>query len=264
MKKMLSIGMAMIITISSVQIAFANTEKTFVSDPMDMFFESGIFVLEDKETLENGTDMYNIVIDGTKTEICRKITDEGNLYTFDDGQLTDEVLISTLGDVFLNGKRIEVLEKEIETSETSKAAISPRAYYETWETSNTDYSYGPYDKGGKAYRSTILLEQKIAQCTAAALAFTVVTALLGPAVGAGAARGVYDGMAEFQSWVIAYKPELASLYVEKRLWSNGRSDTNNGRIKYYYKGQIGYFPDSSFNVAKATSTFYAVQEITNH
>ena len=160
----------------------------------------------------------------------------------------------------MNGKIVRVVEEE--TSDQNSLAL--RAYIETWETSSTRYAPGPYNVGGVLQKSTVYLEQKVKNATLAGLAFVVVTAILGPLMGASAARGAYSGLEEAYEWAKAARPDLENFFIERRIWTNGKPDTASNPMKYYSWIEVKYYEDKDSNICRGDGSFYALQKITNH
>ena len=261
-EKMLAIGMAAVMTISSTSFAFAGQNKPVKSDDniIDLLVSSGIYDLKEEKRLTDGTKMYSITIDGVDTEITEKEATDGMVYTFDDGLLSNEVILTNSGDIFLDGKRVNVIEEGTEDIR----AISPRAYIETWETSSTPYAPGPYNVGGALKASTVDWDKKVNQVTLSALAFVVVTAILGPLEGVAAARGAYNGLAEAYDWLRAADPDATNLWVERRIWTNNKPNTSSNPMEYYSWIEVKYYKNKNSATAIGDGSFYGLQKITNH
>lgn len=262
MKKILAISMATVMAVSSTSFAFAGQDKTMKidGDIINLMISSGIYDLQEEVKLADGTKVYNIAIDGIDTKITEKNLLDGVLYTFDDGCLSNEVVLTDSGDIFLDGNKVNVIEEETKDVH----AIAPRAYIETWETSSTEYAPGPYNVGGALQSTTVDFEKKVNQITLSALAFVVVTSILGPAVGAAAAKGAYDGLADAYDWLKANDPEATNMYVKKRIWTNNKPDTSSTPMKYYYWIEVKYYQDKASSICRGDGSFYGLQKITNH
>lgn len=264
MKKIVAYGMTFIMTISSTSFAFAgqrNNMENLDQDTIDTLVASDVYDLNYVTKLADGTKKYSITIDNIQTDITKKKVENGVMYTFDDGYLTDEVLLTDSGDIVMNGKKVRVVEEE-ETS--NQYSLAPRAYIETWETSSTRYAPGPYNVGGALQKSTVYLEQKVKNATLAGLAFVVVTAILGPVAGVGAARGAYSGLEEAYEWAKAARPDLENFFIERRIWTNGKPDTASNPKKYYSWIEVKYYEDKDSNICRGDGSFYALQKITDH
>ena len=262
MKKMMVYVMTFIMVISSTSLAFAGQRnvKELTQSPIDVFLISDIYDLNYVDELADGRKKYSITIDDTQTDIIEEKIENGVMYTFDDGHLVDEVLLLDSGDIVMNGKIIRVVEEETMTQDFPV----PMAYIETWETSSTPYSPGPYNVGGALQKSTVYLEQKVKSATLAGLAFVVVTAILGPTTGAAAARGAYNGLEEAYEWAKASNPNLENFFIERRIWTNGKSDTTSTPMKYYYWIEVKYYENKDSKVCRGDGSFYGLQKITNH
>lgn len=258
MKKMVATGMALIMATSSTSFVLAGPNESI--NAVDKLIVSGVYDLNEVVELADGTKKYNITVDGIETDIMEKEMDEGIVYTFNDGCLIDEVVLTSAGDIILNGKTVKVTEEEI----VETRSISPRAYIETWETSSTPYASGPYNVGGALQKSTVELDQKINQVTLSALAMIVVTAILGPVSGVSAAKGAYAGLDEAYSWIKAANPDAENLYVERRIWTNGNPNTSSSPMEFYSWIEVNYYEDKDSTICRGEGSFYALQKITNH
>lgn len=222
---------------------------------------SGVSTLINKSTETTGAKNYTVETSGNLANIKKEAASNGVLYTVQEGDLLNQILITPSQDIYLDGKLVTI---STISQTASRAAITPMAYYESWDFDDTAFAPGPYTSNKMTTKTTVALGRKISQVSLSGVALIVCTAFGGPASGATAAAFTYSGLDEIYSWLDAYNPDASSLYIKKTTWSNGNPDLGSSTLKYYFKIKTEYYKDSKYKEYHSGGTLYGVQSIRNH
>lgn len=258
MKKLLSICMALIMSISSISIVFAKESQAEAK-------RLGATEILNVKTLDSGSKIYTAMYGDVQNLVTESKVANGTLYTFEQDDLKNELLITKDGKMYLDGDIVKVTMSCDNAVENKNDDAVARAYYEYWDISKTKFAPGSYVYNRQEYSYRLQLAKKFSQLTVGAIAGVVIGALFAnPTAGAVAAFKTYDGFAEFYDWMNAINPDQDTAYVRKIIWSNGNPNTNINPIESYFEVNTTYSDDEDFSSSEYSDNFYAIQYINNH
>ena len=212
---------------------------------------------------KSGEKHYTIEFPGHKTsEVTQKSVDEGELYTFTEGDLSDELLITPNGDMFVDGNKVEVtVETNGNEGFIENFAANPRAYYEHWGVSPDKFSSGQYTQGEFEEKIRVTIGKAIVDTTYGLFISIIFTNLF---VGAVVTVAFYAGLAYYYDYQADKNPDEQHAYVVRTKWTNGKEELGGNPIIYYYFVKMQYATDRKFINLMDGDEFYAKLSITNH
>ena len=251
MKKLVSIFLASIIAVTSVQVSFAN-EPQVQDTPFQI-----------KEEKINGNEGYSFTYNGVKNTIEIKEVDNGTLYICNDGENTNQLLFMDSGKILLDGTEVKITTRCIDEGNADISIPSPKAYYEIVETGKRAFAPGPYTTGGATYVSNIETEKDIKK-TSLGILISFIGGAFFPDANTYTSTGFSAGIEAFLSMIVDSQYEGKEFYYRRRIWSNGKPDLSGTPQKYYYKYEVTYSSNKSFTENTQDDSFYSVTKITNH
>ncbi|KXL54045.1 hypothetical protein CLNEO_01410 [Anaerotignum neopropionicum] len=261
MKRFFSIILSGIFVLSTVAPTFAS-EPTNNINMVENMINCGASRLINESTEKSGVENYTIETAGVLANIKKEPVSNGDLYTVHEGELTNEILITPIGEIYLDGNLVTF---STTSQATATSDITTRSYYESWDYNDRAFAPGPYTSNEITKKTTVRLEQKISQLSLSVIAGIVAAGLFKDmSVGVAAGLLSYKGLAEYYDWLNAFDPEASCLYIKKTTWTNGNPDLGSSTLKYYFKITTEYYKDSKYKDYHSGGTIYALQSINNH
>jgi hypothetical protein len=142
MKRFFSIILSGIFVLSTVVPTFAS-ETTNNIDMIENMINCGASTLINESTEKSGVENYTIETAGVLANVKKEPVSNGDLYTVHEGELTNEVLITPNGEIYLDGNLVTI---STSSQATARSTITTRSYYEYWEfDEDTPFAPGPYN-----------------------------------------------------------------------------------------------------------------------
>ena len=274
MKKLISILLASIMVISSSLPVLASEKPVNQNNLIENMVIAGVSEVIEEKTISKDKKLY--VLD--TADVIAKVTEEdvatGTLYTFEEGNITNEVLYQDNGDIYLDGNLVEItVEDSVENTVSSE--IMPRAYYEYWEIGDDPFSgrESSYNQDERESKVRAALGEAISDIALTTFASIVLGAVVGMKYGAvagaaGTVAGVISGagLAIYHEYQRMNNPSQTVAYIRKTTWTKGSHDLTSSPLKYYYKIRTEYSYDYNFPEEAITSTdeFFGMHCIVNH
>lgn len=261
MKKMVCISMALIMMFSTVSIAFAEERQPPKFNPVVM----GATEILNVETINANEKTYVAMYDDIKNIVTEKNVENGVLYTFEQGDLLDELLVTNDGSLYLDGNKIEIREISNNASNPQTYSnISPRAFYDYWEYGNSPFASGSYTYARQQNMVLAEFGRAITAITAGTFATAIIVAIY---PGAAAAVGKIEAIssAVFYEIIRQTDPTATSAYLKRTKWHNNNPDLSSSPLKYYYKVNIiGCYDAKGQEETSYNVTNYAIYNVVNH
>ncbi|WP_312071733.1 hypothetical protein [Anaerotignum propionicum] len=272
MKKFVSVLLTCILTFSLTMPCYAEKQQDNVDGSLIdlMVSDAGTTVLTEQE-LQKGIKTYTIKTTGVLANVQEEEVEDGVLYTFVEGNLKNELLVTPEYDMYLDGNLVTV---KVETENENAGVISPRAYYEYWKVSDSPFASGSYTTGKSTQKISLSLNEAFRDIAYSTLVGMVIGAAVGMVYGgsvgatAGTVTGAISagGLAIYREYMRRNNPEQSVAYLRRTFTTNGKPNTTSSPLEYYYKILVEYSYDYNFKTSSITSTdtFYGIQYIANH
>lgn len=255
MKKMLAICMTLIMSISSISIAFAKETQT--EEPL-----LGATKILNVKTEDSGSKVYTATYGDVQNLVTERTVADGVLYIFEQDDLKNELLITKNDEMYLDGElvKVTVIPAE-ETVAYMSEGISPIAFYDYWEVGTSPFASGSYTYGKQTSKVRIELGRQISSVTLGTFAGIVSNALF---PGSGALVGPFS-VSIYYHILKENSPAETSAYIKMTKWHNNAPEISADRQKVFYKILLEGYYDSDFDEPTSYSeTKYAVYHAVSH